>query len=191
MNPEQAIGAPKSQRDLVEGERDQNDINIPRSMQDIFYNRMSKHIASSIEFVNVDCPSSKRMAKKMKTVDDNQPAMKLLKGSDPIKHIAGTVALDGPIVMKQTKPSIARRQIEPNEMTDEQKVHAVAVDAESIIQGNEIRNWRPKKVRLHKIFNYREKNDRLYLVEPSTEFSARRKRNNWTESKISKWKLVK
>lgn len=161
-------------------------------MQDFFYNKMSMNIASSIEFVDIDgvCGYGERTMKSSRTRDENESAVKLLKDTDlTITHIDETVTPNEPILTKQTKPPIARRQIEPNEMTEKEKLRIVAVDGESIIQGNDVRYWNiNKKIRTNKIFNYREKNCKLYLVEPTYEFSAKRKKNNWTESKISKWK---
>lgn len=153
---------------------------------------MSMNIASSIEFVDIDgvCGYDARTMKSSKTRDKNESALKLLQGTElTITHIDETVTANQPIITKQTKPSIVRRQIEPNEMTESEKLRIVAIDGESIMRGNDFRNRNiNKKFRTNKIYNYREKNCKFYLIEPTNEFSAKRKKNNWTESKISKWK---
>lgn len=153
---------------------------------------MSMNIASAIEFVDIDrvYGYDALTMKSSKRRDKNESAVKLLQGTElTITHIDETVTANQPIILKQTKPSIVRRQIEPNEMTENEKLRIVAVEGESIMQGNGFRNWNMNKtVRSNHIYNYREKNCKLYLVEPTNEFSAKRKKNNWTESKISKWK---
>lgn len=184
-----AADTQKSQRYLDDAEYHQTDLNIPKSMQDFLYSKMSKNIASSIEFVDIVCNNSEQKRSKKNTKDKTEFVVKLLRDTEPITHIDKGVPLDEPILIKQRKPSIVRRQIEPIQMTNEDKLSAVVLDGESIQLGNEVRNWKPKKIRTHKFFNYREKNNKLYFVEPVNEFSAKRKKNNWTESKIAKWKL--
>lgn len=181
----QATKQAESQRYLHEGRDHQNDLSIPKSMQDFIYKKLSKKIASKIIFVDADY---KRESKKTKV--GNESAVKLLKDTEPIIHIDEMVALDEPIIVERSKPSIVKRQVEPDRMTDEEKLRAVAVNGKSILEGNEVRCWKARRVRTQKIFNYREKNKRLYLVEPTNEFSTKRTKNNWTESKIAKWKLV-
>lgn len=180
-NSEGTTKQPESQRYSHENEYHQTDLNIPKSMQDFIYKKLSKKIASKIEFVDVDC---KR--KPNKSMVENDSAVKLLNDTKPITHIDEMVVMDEPIVVKRSKPSIVKRQIEPDRMTDEEKLRAVVVNAQSVLEGNEVRCWKARKVRTHKMFNYREKNKQLYLVEPTNEFSTKRKKNNWTESKIAK-----
>lgn len=184
-----AADALESQRHLYDTDDHQSDLNIPESMQNFFYNKMSKHIASTIEFVDVDCANNKnRKSKQTKRAATDKFQMKLLKDTLPITHIDEAIVTSEPISMKHAKPSIIRREIEPSEMTDEEKLRAIVVDGESILQKDDTRHWKAKKIRPHKMFNYREKNNKLYLIEPSNEFTAKRKKNNWTESKIAKWK---
>lgn len=181
------VSAPISQRYLPDGDEHQADLNVPKSMQDFFYSKMSEKIAASIEFVDIVPAKSKKKKKKMKT----ESTVKLLRDTEPITHIDEAIALIEMISVKRKKPKIVRRQIEVDDLTDDEKVRTVVVDGESIVQGNEVRNWKAKRIRTHKMFNYREKNNKCYMIEPTNEFSAKRKKNNWAESKIAKWKLHK
>lgn len=166
---------PKSQRGI--------DLNVPISMQDFFYKKMSKKINNSIEFVEV----SSKKSKKKKAIQDEIGCVRLLRDTDPIKAIDFLPeVVDRPF--EDRKPELKRRIVEPDNYSDEEKLKLALIDSESIIQQTE--SWKPKKVKSNKLFKYREKNSILYAIEPENEFSALRKKNNWCESKIAKfpWK---
>lgn len=153
-------------------------------MQDFVYKKMSKKIGDSIEFVE-NAPKSTKERKK----DDLGNCVCLLKDTDPIKHIDFMPeSLTNPTVGK--KIEIKRRIVEPDGYDDDEKLKMVSVDGEQILKQTETKGWKSKKIKPNKLFNYHEKNSVLYNIEPSNEFTALRKKNNWTESKIANfpWK---
>lgn len=171
--------APQSQRNLLHDDIHQTDLIVSKSMQDFFYAKMSQNIATSIEFIDGSCVHKKKRRTK------GEFAVKLFNDTGPVTHIDGTTASDQ---RKQIATPIVRRQIESSEMCERDKYREVVIDGESIIRGDDVRCWKPRKMRPHKYFNYREKKGTLFLVEPITEFSALRKKHNWSESEIAKWK---
>lgn len=148
---------------------------------------MSTNIESSVEFV--DIPVKKKTAKQT-----GSGGVKLLSDTEPITHIGpieiGEDRLNN-CPVKHSKPKIQRRQIEPDAQTKEEKLRMVVIDGNTILQKAEIQHWKQRKIISNKMFNYREKNSVLYLVEPTNEFSALRKKNNWSENKIAKMKRKK
>lgn len=175
-------GPPKSER-YLEGSEHHTDLDIPNSMRDFVYKRLSANIDSLVEFVEVAEKPQKKKRKKEKAV------VKLLSDTGPIEHIEQPVevSFDFPIIKKR-KPQIKRRQVDGDLYSDDDKLRISAVESKSILDGDETRRWKTKETRPHKMFEYHEKNNVLYFVEPKNEFSAQRKKNNWTESKISKWR---
>lgn len=174
----------KSQR-YIEHNEIETDLNIPKSMQDFVYKKMSKKIDDSIEFVEVTTKKSK----KRKTDHVDLGCVRLLNDTEPINSIDFTPEVNEESAV--AKPvEIKRRIIEPDKYSDEEKLKLASVEGESILQQTETKNWKPKKERPNKLFKYREKNKILYAIEPENEFTALRKKNNWCESKIAKfpWK---
>ncbi|XP_055322699.1 uncharacterized protein LOC129578336 [Sitodiplosis mosellana] len=174
----------KSQR-YIEHDESESDLNVPKSMQDFVYKKMSKKINDSIEFVEV----STKKSKKRKSAQDEIGCVRLLSDTDPITAIDFQPEInDKPVEGK--KLEVKRRIVEPDVYNDEEKVKMVSIDGESILQQTETKSWKPKKVKPNKLFKYREKNAVLYAIEPKNEFTALRKKNNWCESKIAKfpWK---
>lgn len=177
------VNSQKSQR-YVEHDEIEADLNVSKSMQDFVYKKMSKKIGDSIEFVEI-CPKSTKKRKK----DDVGNCVRLLKDTAPIKHIDFMPeSLTNPTVGK--KLEVKRRIVEPDGYDDDEKLKMVSVDGEQILKQTETKGWKSKKIKPNKLFNYHEKNSVLYYIEPSNEFTALRKKNNWTESKIANfpWK---
>lgn len=85
---------------------------------------------------------------------------------------------------KRKKQEIRKRKL-PD--VDDSKVESDRIRESVIGLGDvskEVGNWniRPKGA----VYEYHEKNGKLFEVEPKTEFSELRKRNNWDESRISR-----
>lgn len=179
--------ASRSERYLDDTADHYTDLNIPQSMQNFLYNKLSENISSSIEFINIVCAEGDRQRSQSGTENVHKSAVKLLKDTEPIIRIDN----EAPSAAKQTKPSIIRRQIESDGITYKEKLKAAVLNGESILLGHEVCKWKSRKVRTQKVFNYREKSNKLYSSDPLNEFSAKRKKNNWTESKIAKWKSLK
>lgn len=163
-----------------------NDLSIPKSMQDFVYKKLSQNIDKIVEFVDVEEGDGVKKKKKNKKV---KPIVKLLNDTDPIEHLEENVKDNFDFsIEKKKKPEIKRRIIEADDYSDEAKWKLSAVDGDSIVNGDHIKCWKKRKNRIGKYFEYREVKNVLYLKEPENEFTAQRKKNNWVESKISKWK---
>lgn len=169
----------KSQRN-IDSEEIETDLNVPKSMQDFIYKKMSKKIAESVEFVESDV----KKKKKAKKTTEIAACVRLLKDTEPITQINFEPDNDDPPI-KRKIVKIKRRIIEPDTYDDSDKLKMVAIDGEHVLKNTETKQWKPKKIKPNKLFNYREKKSVLYLVEPDNEFSALRKKNNWSESKIA------
>lgn len=176
----------KSQRHIDHDEIEA-DLNVPKSMQDFIYKKMAKKIADSIEFV--ETVPKKEKKRKQNGNATNECCVRLLKDTDPITKIE--VELDVPLESnKRPKLKIKRREVEADVYSHEEKIKMAAIDAERILQQTDTKGWKSKKPKSHKLFEYRAKKSVLNLVEPTNEFSALRKKNEWNESKIanSPWK---
>lgn len=147
-------------------------------MQDFVYKKMSKTIENSVEFVNV--PFKRRQSKEVKAV------VKLLKDTEPIKHYKIDVMES--VKINQIKPVIKVRVIENDALTEDVKIRMACVNGDDILSRKEVNSWNERKPESQKIFYYKEKNNVLYLIEPENEFTKLRKKNNWTENKIAKFK---
>lgn len=133
-------------------------------------------IGESVEFVEVDPSKPKKKRKKSTTT------IKLLKDTDPINLEADTVYER----IQQVKPDIRKRQIEDDDLTSEEKLRAAAVDVRQVSESTQ--SWKHKPPRDNKVFKYKEKSAKLYLIEPENEFTKLRKKNNWSETKIHNFK---
>ncbi|XP_031621824.1 uncharacterized protein LOC116339883 [Contarinia nasturtii] len=174
----------KSQR-YIENDEITADLNVPKSMQDFVYKKMSKKINDSVEFI--ETPTKE--IKNEKTTNDDFNCLRLLNDTEPIKIIDLMPQHDiQPNGGK--KFEIKRRIIEADEYTDEEKLKMASIGGDSILEQTETKGWKAKKVKPNKMYKYREKNSVLYAVEEENEFTALRKKNNWSESKIGQfpWK---
>lgn len=153
-------------------------------MQDFVYKKMSKRISESIEFVDVSSKKDKK-----RKADDGSCCVRLLKDTEPITKI-DLIPSDEVTPIKGKKIEVKRRTIEPDGYDNDAKINVAAIDGESILQQTETKNWKSKKLKPNKMFNYREKKSVLYFIEPENEFAGVRKKNNWSESKIANfpWK---
>lgn len=170
----------KSER-YVEYDEIESDSNVPESMQDFIYKKLSKVIDESIEFVEI----STKMNKKRKSTRDEFGCVRLLKDTGPITKIG----FEPTEPVNRKRCEIKRRIIEPDGYDEEKKLKMASIDGESILQPTETKSWK-SKVKPNKVFNYREKKSVLYEVEARNEFTDLRKKNNWSEKKIanSPWK---
>lgn len=151
---------------------------VNESMQNFVYKKMSKMIEDSVEFVDVK--SSKSKKRKSEAV----PVIKLLKDTEPINLEAGEYEYPAP---KQVKPTICRREIEPDALNDVEKIQVATISADQVTKSTAA--WRDHTKKDKNLFKYKEKKSSLYFIEPENEFSKMRKKNNWSESKIRNYKL--
>lgn len=182
--------AQNSQR-YIDHEDIEEDLKISQPMQDFVYKKLSKRINESIEFVEV--LTKKKNKDKHKAVDEAAGGVRLLNDTDIIQRIDYLdderlqTELIGQVAPK--KPMIKRRIIEPDELAEDEKLKLSVIEGDKILQQTETKAWKPKKNRPDKVFYYREKKSVSYLQEPQNEFTALRKKNNWTESKIANFHL--
>lgn len=169
----------KSERYLDESDHHM-DLQVPKSMQDILYRKLSENITKNIEFVE-PAPVKRKLPKQ-----STKAVVKLLRDTEPIKRFEESVDVDVGFVAKQVKPKIEKRNIEKDDSSCEEKIRLAVIDPSEF--ANETSKWRTKRIDQNKFYEYRKKNSILYLVEPNNEFSSLRKKNNWSESKIAKWK---
>lgn len=176
----------KSQR-YIDHEEIEDDLNISEPMQEFVYKKLSERINDAIEFVEV--PTKKIKKDKHKVVEEVTGGVRLLNDTDIIqdKDYLDVEPLQNELIGQSVtrKPTIKRRIIEPDELGKDEKLKLCVIEGDEIIQQTETKSWKPKKVRPEKVFNYREKKSVLYLQEPQNEFTALRKKNNWTENKIA------
>jgi len=107
-------------------------------------------------------------------------------------YLIADLVVEGPPGPKK-KPSIKRRTPKEDQSSPEAQ-GSVAVSGASILEGKDLLAWAQKKPRHDKVFQYRAsdpKATKLQAIEPTNEFTKRRRQNNWNESKISKKKANK
>lgn len=156
----------KSERYIEDDIKSENSVFVSKCMQDHIWSKLSQLINNQIEFVDVPCHKSKR--KKTKG------GVKLLSHED--EYLSHIEILENPIyptkiIAEQTKEDLDR-------------VHQCAVTYEWVMSGdNEIKSENIKKP---KIEYYKSKKFILHLIEPVNEFTEMRRKNNWSESKISR-----
>lgn len=167
---------PASQRNIALEDHDA-DLKVTESMQNFVYKKLSKLIDESVEFVDVGPPKTKR--RKVAT----DATVKLLRDTQPIDLDAVEVELD---VLNQVRPVIARRTVEPDTVSEEERIKASAIDINQVTASTQ--HWKEKKGKDRKLFKYKEKNAALYQIDTTNEFTKLRKKNNWCETKIAKFK---
>lgn len=181
-----ARGSLKSQRNAspVDEHRNADDLSVPESMQKFIATKMSEIIARQIEFVDV--PKRTATADQTGTLS----AVRLLRGSN---HLVGLIdewslLADETVARpKQRKPTIKRRQIESLNMNANDRINACAVTMDDVCR--ETADWHRKEStvkRNRRHFEYKSIDGQCYLIEPETEFTKLRKKNNWSENKIKR-----
>lgn len=143
---------------------------------------MTKIIESRVEFVDV-CVDHKGNTKEEHQT--KQEEIKLL--NDVVLNIDWNHC-DREHHSKRKKPEIRKRTISDidNCKTESMRLKEALIDVEYF--PTEVSNWMSRTKGT--LFEYREKNGKLIEVERQTEFSEKRKKNNWDESKISRNKNI-
>lgn len=145
-------------------------MNISDQTKKYIWKQLSEKINASVEYVDVATDSTGD------AVQEPQASfgVKLFSDSD--------VVVDSTCLTQchEERNNRKRRKLSPP--PDVEKCKTVAVD-EAFVK-NETSTW--SKRSKSEIYNFKEKNSQLYLVEPDNEFTKMRKKNNWSESKIKK-----
>lgn len=175
---------PKSQRFIGTDESPfQTSISVSPSMQKHFSKKLTELVEQQIEFEEASLRNgTAKQAIKL-------PKRKRIK---LVRH--GEVLKAKFLVEEETNPNIGRRQMTIKQRVvedEEDKVGDKERIAESIIGIEEFQKeataWKAKKHK--KTFEYKSKKGINYLVEAETEFTKKRKKNNWDESKIKTFKI--
>lgn len=174
----------------VDEHRNPDDLCVPESMQKFIATKMSELIARRIKFVDV--PKTAGIEKRLhRDHIDSMSAVRLLRDS---KHSVGiddeSCLLDECAARpKQQKPTIKRRQIDqlPIQMNSVDRFNACSITIGDIRR--ETAEWSCNKAstkRGRRYFEYKSIKGELHLIEPETEFTKLRKKNNWSENKIKR-----
>ncbi|XP_037039232.1 uncharacterized protein LOC119076543 [Bradysia coprophila] len=164
----------KSQRQITDANEHIDDLLVPEEMRKFVSKKLAKIIENSVEFVYVS-----ETEESPSRADDTVEEIKLLDNVVLNIDWAGETAECN----KRKKQDIRKRKLPDvdDSKTESVRISEAVVDLEDLSM--EVSNWqtRPKGT----VFEYHEKNGKLFEVEPETEFSEKRKRNNWNESRIS------
>ncbi|KAH8289264.1 hypothetical protein KR054_002468 [Drosophila jambulina] len=170
----------KSERYLEEQDVPAGDLQITKEMQTHIWSRLSGIIQSQIEFE--EKPKHQKKAEK-----EEQGGVRLVSNADC--YLIADLVVEGPAGPTR-KPTIKRRVVDEDE-TSATLLQAVAVSGESVLEGKDVLLWAEKKSRPEKLFQYRSSGGKLLAIEPTNEFTKRRRQNNWNESKIARKKKNK
>lgn len=181
VNKDSSNNKPKSQRYLDNIDPIfQSELNVSESMQKHFCKKLSTAIEKQVDFIE-----NNSITKELPP--DNFPKLKSIRlttDSDILKP--------KPLEIVEVNPNIGRKGIEIKRrkikedngivpVTEEDKIKECNIRSDEF--SKETKSWRVKKNQ--KLLHYRAKKGVNYLVEPETEFTKLRKKNNWDEGKIS------
>lgn len=170
INEEEKIEKTKSQRYLDEENVFHSEINVPETMKNYIYKKMSDNIDKEIEFIDV-----KRRKKEFKEKDDC--CVKLLSGFDTF--ISDNDPADQ--LIKQQKVLIKRKVIEDNNEKESDKIRSAVISINEIEK--EVNSWSEENKK--PAFNFKTTSDgKSHYQEPFNEYTEARRRNNWNESMI-------
>lgn len=167
----------KSQRHVTEDNEHIDDLLIPEEVQ--VSKKLAKIIENRVEFVDVHGNDESEHR-----TDNTVEQIKLL--GNVVLNIDWT---DGETAnCKRKKQEIKKRKLPDvdDTKTDSDRIRESVIGLEDV--SKEVGNWKSRSKGV--VYEYREKNGKLFEVEPTTEFSALRKRNNWTENRISRNKSL-
>lgn len=116
-------------------------------------------------------------AKSVEVKEDEDTGIRLF--SDCKEYVTRIVE-EPSLTITPQKPYMRRKRANQDEISNSEKCRLSAVDLEFL--ANETRSWSTRSKADH--FLYKTKGGVNYLVEPVTEFTVKRKKNNWDESKI-------
>lgn len=165
-------------------ERLENDMQVTESMQNFMHKKLNQILEKRIEFVEVEAPQSDQPDAQ----DDSNDgfSLQLFRNSEPI--VLCRESLEPKAAEQQTRqkrPKIRKRkQLDDEVVSEADKVRAAIVTTENL--QSEVAKWADRS-KPQKLYHYKEHSSKkLYLVEPDTEFTAQRKKNNWSDGKIAR-----
>ncbi|KAH8238545.1 hypothetical protein KR032_009258 [Drosophila birchii] len=180
----------KSERYLEEQDAPASDLQITKEMQTHIWSRLSGIIQSQIEF----CQNKEKSKHHEEAKEEANAGVRLVSNADC--YLIADLVVEGPAGPSK-KPTIKRRAVDEDtdpagpETTQRDLLQSVAVSGESVLEGKDTLDWAERKQRPEKLFQYRSKGGKLLAIEPTNEFTKRRRQNNWNESKIARKKKNK
>ncbi|XP_063708569.1 uncharacterized protein LOC134837156 [Culicoides brevitarsis] len=168
---------PKSNRYIENNEEVlwKSDINITESMKKYCGQKFSEMVSKMVEFVDVEENVAKKSKKRK-----NEGGVRLLKGA-PIIDLNKDSLPDLPEMLN--KPlDVKRRQIEKDSLSETDKIKEATISSDVILSEKTTKHFKNRQK--PKVYEYKTKKGVSYLKEPDNEFTALRKKNNWSESKI-------
>lgn len=149
-------------------------------MQKFVSKKLAKIIENRVEFVDIRSNEVTRIRTKNITSKHDEQ-IKLL------DDVVLQIDWDGnetPQHSGRKRPQIKKRKLQDvdHSKTEIARLSEAVIDLRDVAK--EVSNWMTKPKRT--AFRYHEKNGRLFEVEEKTEFSVKRKKNNWDESKIAR-----
>ncbi|XP_059612383.1 uncharacterized protein LOC132258876 [Phlebotomus argentipes] len=169
--------AQKSERYLPEADEIDKELIVTESMKKFMSRKLSDLVAKKTCFVD-------EVSNAPGTSDLDLSGIRLLKDSQEfIKETSNP--REEEISIKKPQRKKRKRTDEPSE---EEKIQQSSVSPDLILSQSDIKHWTPK--RRGKVYHYQKKNHKLYLQEPENEFSNLRRKNNWDESKICKYRTT-
>lgn len=161
---------------MPDAEEVDKELPVTESMQKFMSKKLSDLVAKQTYFVE-ETPTKKV------SESPNDSGIRLLKDSHVYvkEENIGNEQIKVPRAPKRKK----KRKI-CDELTEDEKIQQSVICPDAILNQEDIRHWNTKTK--GKIFHYMEKKSKLYLQEPENEFTQIRKKNNWDESKIAKYK---
>lgn len=164
-----------SQRFLINSEDDDDE--IPELVQQKIAKKLKKIIQNQIEFIEETNLTNGTSNKKSKS------GLRLFKESglflkSPLEEI--------PEIILNNRPVIKRRKIKEDSSEDEtSKLKSAAVDSVYILSTPETKLWHTGRKK--NIFEYKKgKDSKLHEKEVINEFTKLRRKNDWSERKISR-----
>lgn len=118
------------------------------------------------------------------------PCVKLLKDTDPIVYLDAVEgdAADWVKPSKRLKIDVKRRIIEPDHIDENEKLRLASVDGTQVLEKNDTKLWKNRKNDDKRLFEYKEKNSALHLIEKPIGYILK---NSWEECKIAKRPIKK
>lgn len=166
---------PKSQRYVDATDKVFDDLQISESMQTFIYKKLSKILTDQIEFVEV---KPRKVSKK-----EPKPVVRLLSDTDPIVLRTDELCTEPITKENRKRPYIGRRTVELDELSEKEKLEAATATPDHISADARRVERKPND---RNLYRYKDIQSKLYLIEPDTEFTKLRKKNNWSESKIAR-----
>ncbi|KAL5275358.1 hypothetical protein ACFFRR_001322 [Megaselia abdita] len=161
----------KSQRYLNEDVSDW--LNISQETKDFMHKKLSNIISEQFEFTIStlnDPHTDTKYRNRVKLLSDCKTGVQAYE--DIVEEFIGP----------KKKPDIKRRKVEPEYLSKEERLKASVINAETLLEDKIFE--KPKQEITYK---YKTgKDGTCHFLEPNTEFTTLRKKNNWSEKKISR-----